>query len=104
MARDLEVTPDPSESVVSRNGSVRSLRCTPSELIVHYFLDALSPVEKKDLADHLSACDLCSAKLLALEISAAVGAETVTALRPGSRRLGARCRYAPSGTAGHGHA
>jgi hypothetical protein len=51
----------------------RSRRCSPSEVLVHYFLDDLSSTQKRDLTDHLSGCDLCSARLLALEISAAVG-------------------------------
>jgi hypothetical protein len=50
----------------------RSGRCTPSDVIVHYFLDDLSSARKQDLTDHLSGCDLCSARLLALEISAAM--------------------------------
>jgi len=79
MAVDREATPDRSELVVSRDGSNRSPRCTPSELIVGYFLDVLSPAEKTDLADHLTACDFCSAKLLAVEISAQVSAAIVAA-------------------------
>jgi hypothetical protein len=79
MAVDLAATPDRNESVVSRDGSNRSPGCTPSELIVRYFLDVLSPTEKTDLADHLTACDFCSAKLLAVEISAQVSLPTVAA-------------------------
>jgi hypothetical protein len=61
-------------AIQDRHGSVdRSRSCTPSDLIVHYFLDDLSTTEKKDLSDHFSRCDLCSARLLALEISAEVG-------------------------------
>src|SRR5262249_49521374 len=58
---------------VDRND--RSRRCSRSEVLVHYFLDDLSSTQKRDLTDHLSGCDLCSARLLALEISAAVGLE-----------------------------
>jgi hypothetical protein len=50
----------------------RSRRCTASDVIVRYFLDDLSSARKQDLTDHLSGCDLCSARLLALEISAAM--------------------------------
>jgi hypothetical protein len=72
MALDLKVAPDRNVSAVSRDGSHRGLECIPSESIVQYFLDVLSPVESKDLTDHLATCDLCSAKLLALEISAEI--------------------------------
>jgi len=48
-------------------------------LIVGYFLDALSPNEKTDLADHFMECDSCSAKLLAVEISAQISAATLAA-------------------------
>ena len=78
MAVDLEATPDRNEFVVSRGGSNRSPGCTPSELIVGYFLDVLSPTEKEGLADHLAACDFCSAKLLAVEISAQVSLQSAT--------------------------
>jgi hypothetical protein len=47
-------------------------RCLPSERIIHFFLDDVSSAEKKDLTNHFSRCDLCSARLLALEISAQV--------------------------------
>lgn len=72
----------------------RSRRCTPSDVIVHYFLDDLSSARKRDLTDHLSECDLCSARLLALEISAAMSLDdsltaedsTITYREPGVER------------------
>jgi hypothetical protein len=70
MARILTAIADGSGSVASEDGCVRGRGCRPSELIVHYFLNDLSPAERTNLTDHLSGCDLCSARLLALEIAA----------------------------------
>jgi hypothetical protein len=70
MAQVLTAIADGDRSVPRKDGCVRERGCRPSELIVHYYLDDLSPAEHKDFTDHLSGCDLCSARLLALEISA----------------------------------
>ena len=70
MTQALTVIADGDGSVPRKNECVRERGCRPSELIVHYYLDDLAPGEHKDLTDHLSGCDLCSARLLALEISA----------------------------------
>jgi hypothetical protein len=70
MAQALTTVADGDGPVPRKDERVRERGCRPSELIVHYYLDDLSPAEHKDLTDHLSGCDLCSARLLALEISA----------------------------------
>jgi hypothetical protein len=77
MGHDLEVLWDRSESALNRNGTRRSFRCASSASIVRYFLDDLSLAEEKVLTNHFSECALCSAKLLALEISADFAVETV---------------------------
>jgi len=79
MGRDSMAGQDEDSLLGSKHVGERSRRCTSSEQIVQYFLDDLSSARRKDLTDHLSACDLCSARLLALEISAAVSLENLPA-------------------------
>ena len=70
MAPVIVNTQDNHESLAHPQFEEPRTRCMPSERIIRFFLDDLSPAEQKDLTNHFSACDLCSARLLALEISA----------------------------------
>ena len=70
MAPAIVSTHDNDESAAHPHFEDVKNRCMPSERIIRFFLDDLSSAEKKHLANHFSRCDLCSARLLALEISA----------------------------------
>jgi hypothetical protein len=70
MASAIVNTQDNNESLAQPQFEEPKNRCMPSERIIRFFLDDLSPGEKKNLTNHFSGCDLCSARLLALEISA----------------------------------
>ncbi len=72
MAPAIMSTQDNDQSVAGPQFEEPKNRCLPSERIIRFFLDDVSSAEKKDLTNHFSGCDLCSARLLALEISAQV--------------------------------
>jgi hypothetical protein len=76
MVRDHKTDRDGIACVVRCDGPPQNVACTPSESIIRYFFDVLSPREAQQITDHLADCDLCSAKLLAIEISAEISMAT----------------------------
>jgi hypothetical protein len=69
---ELEIEHQPAAGLGRGN---RGNGCLPSERIIHYFLDDLPSSEQKKATDHFSECEVCSTRLLALEISAKVSLE-----------------------------
>jgi hypothetical protein len=97
MAPTIKAMRDPNESKARVGGREVVRACAPSELIVHYFLDDLSPAKRQGVTDHLAGCDLCSARLLALEIASDVCAMDFTAASPNDDGASGRARGAVSG-------